>query len=270
MHSLTNGLKAKLIVKNSVSIKQFGAKGDGTTDDTEAIQNAIDYVYNFYVSDLSNSLFKNKNIVKLNAGRYRITNTIEFNILVRLQAEGNCELIADFNGTAVYCSSELSIPSVSGEATLYKQGYISGNIIDSTTGSLTIRKKSSFYTKQTTETGSVGLEIGNRELVSSSEMNLARCSFNNINIYEFETALALNSVNLYCVTFNNLHLEKNYYNIYWGYSGNKYNAGEKITFKDCVIAGAQYGLYLNTSASSVSFEDCSFDFLRNLFLCERL
>ena len=43
IHELSNGLFAELIINNKVSVKQFGAKGDDQHDDTQAIQNSIDY-----------------------------------------------------------------------------------------------------------------------------------------------------------------------------------------------------------------------------------
>lgn len=50
IHELDNKLKAKLIIKNdTVNVKQFGAKGDGTTDDTNVFANVISKVNNIYI-----------------------------------------------------------------------------------------------------------------------------------------------------------------------------------------------------------------------------
>lgn len=64
IHSLTNGLKAKLIAENEVDVKTFGAKGDGITDDTTAIQNAINYCNNLIIS--SGTYLCNVSITKSN------------------------------------------------------------------------------------------------------------------------------------------------------------------------------------------------------------
>ena len=43
IHVLTNGLRAKLIINDNINVKQFGAYGDYTHDDTTVIQTALTY-----------------------------------------------------------------------------------------------------------------------------------------------------------------------------------------------------------------------------------
>ena len=47
--TLSSGLYAELIIEDTMNVKQFGAKGDGSTDDTLAIQTAVDNCSNVYV-----------------------------------------------------------------------------------------------------------------------------------------------------------------------------------------------------------------------------
>ena len=51
IHELENGLKATLIINDSVNVKQFGAYGDGEHDDTNAIQTALNNSHYIYIPD---------------------------------------------------------------------------------------------------------------------------------------------------------------------------------------------------------------------------
>ena len=72
MHDLTNGLKAKLIINKNLdlTVDVFGAKGDGITDDTQAIQKCISFCKT------------NKTVLQASAGRtYLISSSLDISSL---------------------------------------------------------------------------------------------------------------------------------------------------------------------------------------------
>lgn len=72
VHELNNGLFAKLIIENNtINIKQFGAKGNGTTNDSLSIQNALRYKGN----ESSIIIFNSNEIYIINSGLKLFSNT---------------------------------------------------------------------------------------------------------------------------------------------------------------------------------------------------
>lgn len=65
--NLQNGLKAKLIIKNKVCFRQFGAKGDGTTNDYQSVKNCCDYANanNLLINNLIGNYYVNGNQIIL-------------------------------------------------------------------------------------------------------------------------------------------------------------------------------------------------------------
>lgn len=63
---INSTLIARLVPNNDVNVKQFGAKGDNVNDDTQEIQNAIDYCMSNQINEL-----------KIPSGTYRISNTLK-------------------------------------------------------------------------------------------------------------------------------------------------------------------------------------------------
>jgi hypothetical protein len=94
--SVSNPIERTLqnVLDENVSVKHFGAVGDGTTDDTAAINRAIRQIY---VSSLNSTYTSVRRTIKFPAGTYRITS----NIVI----PPNCTLVGDGKNNSIIRSN---------------------------------------------------------------------------------------------------------------------------------------------------------------------
>lgn len=113
IHVLSNGLRAKLIIDNKVNIKQFGAKGDNDTDDTESFSNfASSNINSIFIPNgtyliRDNITFENKNLYgeSKELTIFKTTSQPEVNEF-QTQLNGSCTIknikfLQNTNGTKV-------------------------------------------------------------------------------------------------------------------------------------------------------------------------
>jgi hypothetical protein len=82
------------VLDESISVRSFGAVGDGTTNDTAAINRAIRQVY---VSSLSTTYNSIRRTIRFPAGNYRITSN--------LVIPPNCTLVGDGKNNSIITSN---------------------------------------------------------------------------------------------------------------------------------------------------------------------
>ena len=244
IHELNNGLKAQLIM-NELNIRQFGAKGDGITDDTITIQRVLDLgkankINNFY-NGVSNIIFP--------TGKYLISNTLIMSPFCKIKTSGQVYIIGNNINGSVLCIK----PSDEEKPNMSKLNYLKGFLIDGSIGGFIIMNNSRL------SNGSIGLEIGALE---DTPVSIANTGFSNISITDFDTNMLINNYNIYILSFISCQFETSNCNIKFG-SGyqNTINTGERITFIDCNISSAKIGVQYNTTSIETMFENCSFDFL---------
>lgn len=230
-----------------VTPEMFGAVGDGVTDDTESIQDAIDYCK----TEMSKS---GKNIiVAFPSGKYKISSTLIVPNFVKLASLGTVELLnyADVMIKVAYVESPVRVSthwSLFGGCTI--SGYYGGFIF--------INRNSS---------DSIALEIGDNFTKSTNAQVTAWTNYEHITFIGFSFAIVMNTVGNYLNNFVNLKFSMNKVCVYFRNNVNLSNSGENFSFERCIFGDVSDVAFLLEWSDSytieMNFSHCSFDFCKN-------
>ena len=243
--TLNNNLKAELIFNDNINVKQFGAKGDGTNDDTLLIQTAIDTIRNINLNKISET---DLYTLTIPTGTYKITDTVELSPLVKIRTSGSVTINSYSLGSALHL-----LPQVTDTIQWY---HYNGNYITANDGIFIVNKNNA-------KGDTVGLEISTNPSVGDKFKGFMHGIIENITFKDFNTGLYMHGVNIYCDNFNGLKFLQTTNNVIWGDTNTiSENAGERITFKNCQFGslGTEIMLYMVTDIADMNFIDCSFDY----------
>lgn len=261
IESLGAKINLNALLLSGYNVRDFGAVGDGETDDTAAIQESITQV----ALDWKNGNFKT-NLVVMPAGRYKVTSTIILPPYVKLISAGLVTIESYITDGAAIQIKWLGDddPDITGKGlgNAYQlQDWQRGYIIEGLRGGF------SFVSKVKND-NNIGIEIGFRSAEDRGASNLkdvARSGLNNISIGNYGVGLRLNGIDFFIFNFINLHIENNKINVQNMYVDNGNNYGENIYFDRCVIANADIGIDQASGGCDMVFNECALDFNKVLF-----
>jgi hypothetical protein len=208
------------------SVKSFGAKGDGVTDDTDAINRAL---YELYCREINVQVRRK---LFFPAGVYKITQTIKIPPYATLYGEGLLNSIIQMNDSADDSALRAYVARFSDN---YQDV---GANIGSTPGSITpthVTIRDMAFQSLDPDVSVFLVEDANQ------------CGFENVSfVGPLETSdLDTATPGISCVSFaSSISFVSN-----------------NITFKRCAFSNATYGIYNNEEINSISVTDCEFDTL---------
>lgn len=261
IHTLVSNLKAKIIIYGGkINVDQFGAKGDGITDDTEAIQNAI----NALSANFNYAKAFNNNVIEITSASYIITSTITMPVYIKLKPVGAVLFLSKVNDGACLrvTSGNTQILTYNSLISYYDQSYIQGGVVDGSCGTLILQKLNTSTTQYydvNNETDSIGLEIGDTTY-NANNIRVSRFVMKNISIHQFTVGLKINANNTYITKFENCYIQRNRYNFVFGNENiDANNSGENLTFERCVF-GLGYTAFKLHNSCDLHLYGCSCDF----------
>lgn len=253
LKTLTDKVNSNELLLSGYNVRDFGAVGDGETDDTVAIQKAITQV----ALDWKKDNFKT-NLVVMPAGRYKVTNSIVLPPYVKLVSAGLVTIESYLTDGATIQIKWLGDddPYITGKGlgNAYQlQDWQRGYIIEGSHGGFSLVSK-------VKNDNNIGIEVGfrsDKERGSSNLKNVARSGLNNISIGNYGVGLRLNGLDLFGFNFVNMHIEYNKINVQNMYVDGGGNYGENIYFDRCVIANGDIGIDQISGGYDMTLNECS-------------
>lgn len=232
IHVLNNGLRAELVDDN-INVKQFGAKGDGITDDTVSIQNAINF-----------NQKKDKRVI-IPSGKYVVSSTINMSAKVGIEGIDSPSIL--YTGTDICFNITGWEREIEGDSSTNKDRnpIIKNILIDGSS-------KSNNYNDETTW-NKIAIN-----LLSTENEWLARCYFEQVKIRNFDKGIVFNGYNQYIISFDKCHIYKN--NIGVDFNKNVVNSGERISFNDSIISDNRIAFDFKSEGYDVYINNCSIDY----------
>lgn len=232
------------ILDETISVYDFGAKGDGVTDDTNAIQRAINQLF----ANLNLKSFLNtpegamrRVVLHMPGGIFKTVDTITIPSYATIIGAGIDKTIIEYTGlgTAIRCTpdSDSTYPVINP-----RYIHLSG------------------ITIQSDEVATIGLDVANASNSVFQDIKIignwtVGQSLDNkgININSLALTTADN------ITFNNIFITKYYYSVYAG------NSSTHITFNNGVISNTYIGFALgvdldNSVAGPANFHISNYKF----------
>lgn len=252
--ALTDKVSSNELLLSGYNVRDFGAVGDGETDDTAAIQKTITQV----ALDWKNGNFKT-NLVVMPAGRYKVTSSIVLPPYVKLISAGLVTIESYLTDGATIQIKWLGDddPDINGKGLgdAYQiQDWQRGYIIEGSRGGF------SLISKVKTDTN-IGIEIGFRSAEdrgASGLKNVARSGLNNIAIGNYGIGMRLNNLDFFIFNFTNMHIENNNINVQNAMvDGGGADSGENIYFDRCVICGGNIGIDQIWGVYDMTLNECS-------------
>ena len=207
-------------LKDTVSVKDFGAVGDGVVNDTAAIQAALAATGNF--------------ILRFPPGTYKINSTITLNASQK-SLHGD-RAVLDFSGNsgnaAIIVTGTAGIPPYRQNQTLLSNLELIGPGI--------------------TNSGSIGILFN-----SAAEAGASHTLIESVNVHAFQTGHEFRN-NAYIINFLNSDVYNCTTGIYMPSSYSNY--GERITYTCCTIYNSTLAARNNNANGAFHFTKCSFDY----------